>query len=353
MSAKGSTAPIDTSVKVPKSVLAAAAKADEIHKQAYQPDAPPPDPQSPPAPDPNTPPPTDNNAPPPDNSTPPPPDPNAEPPAPKTTDPEYVGSWKHRYDGMKGHFDRVSRENRLLADRLAQMEQTIATLQAPAPEPKAPVTPEQSLITDEDKATWGNEMLDVITRQAREAVRGELASKDNEIAELRRQVSGVTSYVAGNARENMISTLDEQMPKWREQNVDDKFKSWLSLPDAFSGAIRQSLLSQAWEQNNTPRVLAIFKGFLSEEAAVAPAAPAPVQPQTTGDKPALEDFAAPGRARTAATAQGASEPKPTITRDFITKFYVDVRRGVYAGKEQEKDRIEREIWAAQHEGRVR
>jgi hypothetical protein len=36
----------------------------------------------------------------------------------------------------------------------------------------------------------------------------------------------------------------------------------------------------------------------------------------------------------------------------IAKFFNDVKQGKYKGKEAERDRIERDIFAAQREGRI-
>jgi hypothetical protein len=141
---------------------------------------------------------------------------------------------------------------------------------------------------------------------------------------------------------------------WRQVNVAPDFHSWLQLPDPFSGAIRHSLLSAAYEQNNTPRVLAFFNGFLAQEAALAPA-PEVAQPDAsvteTGKIP-LETFAAPGRAKTSA-APGAPAEKPTFTATQVSKFYADSASGKYRGREAEKDRIDAQIVEAGREGRIR
>lgn len=134
---------------------------------------------------------------------------------------------------------------------------------------------------------------------------------------------------AAQARRNLETTLDTQVPSWRDVNVAQEFHSWLALPDLFSGAIRHELLKAAYEQNDTPRVLAFFKGFLAQEAASAPAPYGQTQPApadaTQGDasgKIPLETFAAPGRAKTAAAPVAPAE-KPTFTHAQIAKFYAD------------------------------
>jgi hypothetical protein len=154
------------------------------------------------------------------------------------------------------------------------------------------------------------------------------------------------------ARDNMLGALDEKIPEWRDLNNDQNFLAWLRLPDPFSGAIRHDLLKAAYDQNQTARVQAFFQGFLAEEAAVAPANNAP--PARPGAAPArvpLEQFAAPGRAKSAAA--NAPAEKPIITRAQVTAFYADVAAGKYRGREAEKDANEAAIFSATNEGRLR
>jgi hypothetical protein len=90
------------------------------------------------------------------------------------------------------------------------------------------------------------------------------------------------------------------------------FHDWLKLPDSFTGAIRHKLLTAAYEQNQTPQVLAFFNGFLAQEAALAPVTPGAPAPAADGKIP-LDTLAAPGRAKTAAA--NAPVEKPTFTTD--------------------------------------
>ena len=43
----------------------------------------------------------------------------------------------------------------------------------------------------------------------------------------------------------------------------------------------------------------------------------------------------------------------TYSPEDIRRFFDDVRTGKYKGREQERSRIERDIFAAQREGRIR
>ncbi|RZN09640.1 hypothetical protein CWO91_16565 [Bradyrhizobium genosp. SA-3] len=248
---------------------------------------------------------------------------------------------------MEGRYKRAENDIRALSDQVAHLQTLVAT-QPTAPEPKE-LQP-QSLLTPEERTEYGDEFLNVVGKRAKEELSTEFMTIKQQLDQLTQRLEGSTKITAAQARRNLEATLDSEVPDWRDINVAPEFHQWLSLPDLFSGAIRHSLLKAAYEQNDTPRVVAFFKGFLSQEAALVPATePAP---GATPDKIPLETFAAPGRAKTAA-ASGAPAEKPTFTHAQIATFYTDVRRGAYRGREQEKDRIERQIVEAGREGRIR
>jgi hypothetical protein len=265
---------------------------------------------------------------------------------------EEGGDWEHKYKSMKGRFDRLNEQVRMLSEQLslAQHQQ-----QAPHLSHKEAEAPPQKLITPEEERDYGTEFLNVVAKRAKEEFTPEVTRLERKVAELEAKLGNVGTKVATDARGRMEAFLDDKIPNWRGVNYDPKFLDWLKLPDAYSGVIRHDLLKTAYEQNRTPQVLAFFEGFLSEEAAVDPAkfngaSKAVVQPATP--KPSLEDFAAPGRAKTAAGSSPPAE-KPIITARQIDQFYADERRGVYRGRDADKLAIENMIFEAGREGRVR
>jgi hypothetical protein len=339
-------APIDPNVKLPPAVLRNSAASSAAHDRAYKPEQVP-DPNAPP-PDPNAP--ANPNAPAPIAAAP------VAPPAPEPDE----GNWETRYNRMKGRFDKsqqtIDQQQGTIASqgqRLNNLEAMLANMSAAAPAP-APASPELSsstLVTADERNAYGDEMLDVIGRRAMEAVRPQLAALEQENADLKRQLGGVASHVAGDARQKMIERLNHEVPNWHAQNNDANFLAWLRLQDPFSGAIRAELLRTAFDRNEAGRVLAFFKGFLTEEATVAPAAPA--APAPSSDRPGLDAFASPGRAKSAPAAPGSAAEKPIITRAQISQFYADVNLGKYAGQDEKKASDERMIFEAQRDGRIR
>lgn len=277
----------------------------------------------------------------------------AETQAPQQAQPEGEESWEHKYKSMHGRFLRSQETIRQQADTIQNLQGVIATMQtAPAPASQIPDLDAEKLITPEEANDYGEDFLKVVGKKAREELAPVIKGYQAKIAELEQKLNGVSGAVQQSSQEKLLSKLDENMPKWRELNTNEGFLEWLRLPDPYSGAIRHDMLKAAYAQGNPSRVLAFFKGFLAEEAAVAPAGAEPDPKATTVNKVPLETLAAPGRAKTAASAPAPAE-KPIITRAQIAAFYADLAAGKYRGRDAEKNRAETMIFEAQRDGRIR
>ena len=101
-----------------------------------------------------------------------------------------------------------------------------------------------------------------------------------------------------------------------------------------------------------------FRRFLTDQASYGPANGGP-QPgngaltagsYVTTPQVDLLSLAAPGRAKVGQTQ--VTPDKPTFTVAEIKQFYTDSANGKYAGREQEYNNIQQEIFAAGREGRV-
>jgi hypothetical protein len=331
--------PIDPNVRVPSAVRRAAADIDARYAAAA------PTPSADPTPAPAAP-----VAP----AADPTPTPAADPaPAPAPAEPI---NWEHRFNSMKGRYEKERADKLALSEQLAQTQTLISQMHT-APAPVTPETPAElradSFLPPEVVNEYGEEFLGVVGKKAKAELAPELDGLRQQLTSIQKQLEGNATASKATARHNMLATLDRDLAEWRTINVAPEFHSWLALPDEFSGAIRHELLKAAYEQNNTPRVLAFFRRFISDEAALDPAATP--QPDTTGaqpDKIPLADLAAPGRAKTAAAGSAPVE-KPTFTHAQIAKFYTDVSAGKFRGRDDERSRIERQIFDAQREGRIR
>jgi hypothetical protein len=187
---------------------------------------------------------------------------------------------------------------------------------------------------------------------------------NEEIHRLRAQM-GHVQQETGNAFLNRMNTsLESMVPRWAELNKDPRFIQWSQLPDIFSGAIRKSLMQEAWNSGDPPRVAAFFQAFLAEDAATNPqdggrqstpppsrmvVSDTPMNPGTPGAPLDLASFAAPGRAH---SVGGTPAEKPVYTSADISRFYEDVKLGRWRGREQQQRAVDQDIMQAQREGRI-
>jgi hypothetical protein len=195
------------------------------------------------------------------------------PPAPAAPqEPQQPVDWENRYNSMHGRFREASNQLQQATSRIEALENMLASVQA-APRAPAPPT-SQKFITSKDEEEMGPEMIDFARRVAREEI-APLTSLQQELADLRQQVQGTSQTMQMTARERMHADLDSSMPNWQTVNHDPEFHAWLALQDPLSGVSRKKLVTDAYAQNNSARVLAIFNRFVSETAAYRPASSNP------------------------------------------------------------------------------
>lgn len=332
--------PIDPNVRVPESVTRAAQAAENIHKQAYNVTEPAPAPAPEPAP-----------APLPDVD-------NFNGPADKQSLQD--SEWARRYNSMYGRYTALQRtmggmeeQMRQMAVELTRTQELVQTAHAGTTLPKPTLGHDHSnLITDEDREQYGDSLIDLARRAAKDAMTPEMDA-------LRQENARLTNQVRSTGKRELFATLDRQVPNWRAVNKSVQFNSWLRLPNVYTGAIRGSMLKAAVDGAEAPKVIALFQDFLAEAAAtgqLAPAAPVEQQPNTGAPRiPAvnLESLAAPGKARPASGETQMPTDKPIYSRAQISQFYRDSNRGLYAGREAEYRAQEADFQAAMREGRIR
>jgi hypothetical protein len=263
---------------------------------------------------------------------------------------------------MKGRYDQSAAQQQQLSTEISNLHRLIAEMESAPHAPQQQTNAPQRFVSPEEENDFGKEFLDVVGKRAKEEFVTEISSLKAQIEGLTRQLQGVAGTVTHDARTKMYVVLDANVPQWKELNNDPEFNSWLDLPDTFSGAIRRNLLNAAYERHDANRVAAFFKGFVSNEAAPTPATAGQATevtsagnpPTQDSKRPGLEQFAAPGRAKTAAAASsGTPVEKPTITRAQVSQFYADVTAGKYRDDPALKKQRETEIFTAQGEGRIR
>ena len=267
-------------------------------------------------------------------------------------------TWERRFRTIQGKYDaevpRLSSDLRTLQERLATVTAEMDRIKAQKTEAPKPKTP---LVTDKDTEAFGSDLIDLIDRKAREVadalVDARVGTLEGENQKLRDQLGGVSERQASNDREAYFAKLAAQVPDFEALNVDQGFMDWLADKDPLSGFPRQEYLNKAWAAFDAAHTATLFNAYkqLKAPASPAPVTPAPQDPVSQA-KQQLQRQVAPNKSKLSADPTSSTPTKVWTTQD-IERFYADVRRGVYHGKEDLRVQVESEIDQAVAQGRVR
>ncbi|MCK5318039.1 MAG: hypothetical protein KAJ55_08995 [Anaerolineales bacterium] len=356
---------------LPQAVQAAAARADELIEEqaklaaAQQPapvelvEDPPTDPPAPEDP------PTDPPAP-------------ADPP-PTTVD-EALAAAEHKYKVLQGKYNaevpRLTRQAQEQEQGLRDMRQQLTNTQTllaslnqgnAAPQPNAGAsapTPPQRLVKDDEIREFGPDLYDFIQRAAKEAVdvQGLTQPLEQRLSLAEEAVQTTVNSQVREAEIKVHATLDAEAPKWREQNEDPEFLAWLEEVDPYTGARRGEILTQAYQNHDSSRVVAFFNGFLNENAAITPQPPAPApaddllnpDPAPPEGLP-LEGLIAPGTPKSGSDGGAPNEAgKRVWNRPQVVALYAKINEFTKKGTPAPKalQELEADLIRAQGEGRI-
>ena len=336
--------------KVPKAVADQAARADEfISKQAEgktEPPAPPlaivpppaaPNPSEPPAPAPAAP--ADTVVVPPAAIP-----PSTEPPAADTAQlakdvealKQEAATWRHRYEVLQGKYNtEVAQGNQKLAELSRQVEEVTKQL-AKTPET---LTPDEQKAADAFKVfreelgeeAWKG-MLSEVMRQVKATI------KPAEPA----PAPAPAATPPATPEEIFVSILTEQVPDWRQLNVEPGFRTWLETSAPYN---LTPLVQLAYQNMRLDEMVKFFTDYKKTKQAPAPAAPAAAPVNKAAE------FVSPAAGSPTAVAPGTTA-ETVITRATIKKFYDDKRAGLYKGREKEEQAQEAAINKALSERKV-
>ncbi len=264
--------------------------------------------------------------------------------------------YKKRYDVLQGKYNKELGQMRQQLNQQAQQNSQLqaqlnqvltAQAVAAAAPPAAPVPPEArfaGIVSDKEREEYGTELIDMVARIAAATGAPEVQKLRQDVDGIRTTVGNVAQHTAEQARQDVYDSLHRDIgDKWVEINNSDEFVAWLQGTDVFSGASRHSALTQAFETNNAPRVVGIFKAYIDGNTA----------PGSTSRTPAVarETLIAP------APGQGGNGAAPGATggriwsEQEITDFYHRAQRKRIP--EAEYVATQKEISKALAEGRVR
>ena len=264
-------------------------------------------------------------------------DPTAAPVSARPAEP-VQDDWKHKYSVLQGMFDKSRSEN---ANRITQLENQIGVLTTMAAQPTThqdtfhPDIPPQNLnygLTEEQiEEIGGQEFVDAIGKISSAGAAGEIASLKQELGSIKESQTETLEDI-------FYARLSELSPHWRAINKDDRFNEWLNEGEGLSGIARNNFLINAYDNRDAETAARYFNQF----AELLPTEPG-LNPDALTDF--IPDFTGGGGPTSNTT--GA-----IYTPASIQAFFKDRGLGKFKGREDEAAAIERDIFAAQKEGRI-
>lgn len=273
----------------------------------------------------------------------------------------------HKYKVLQGKYNaevprlqkanvHLEDQNRDLNQRILNVEGMLASLAATKDTPPEPKKPELPDVTDEERAQFGDDLIDLMERVAKRATVPEMKDRIEEISKTVQQQGEKLAHseqdVAESRRRDTVSALATAVPNWAAQNDDPKFLGWLNEVEPSAGVPRGRLLTEAFRANDADRVIWFFKSFQGENATVTGETTPGIIPEPQSK---LDDLVAPGTPKTGSVVAPNESGKRVWTRADITALYAQKNEFIKRGKKVPDDlvKLERDLFKAQHEGRLR
>jgi hypothetical protein len=263
------------------------------------------------------------------------------------TKPDGEDLWKQKYKTLQGMYDaevpRLHSQVKDLSGELEALKNQVLESQkaADAAEKQAAHEARVNLVTDDDRQEFGDELIEVQRKVAREETADLIArfeALEAENAQLKQQLDDTGARVVTASFEQRLTQL---VPDFAEVNVDPRWINWLNEEDPMLRGPRMTAAQAAYAEGDAEGVahfVTLFKESLQ-----------PVDTEDSGRAQELENQIQP-------STSGASLPPQnqpgTLTDADIRAMFTKVMSLNAAGRLDEARKLEAEIDAAYQEGRV-
>ena len=185
---------------------------------------------------------------------------------PREQDPGY---WKARYESSLGAFrvDKARLEGTIdgLNGRITDLEQQLANRQPATPVIDPAKMKLEEFFSPDEVKEFGPDAL-------RSLMGGVVKVVAQQVGATVKPIESRVRTLAEDGKDRrykqfLADVADPRtgVPNWQAVNADPAWLAWLAQPDEVSGIERQQLLNKAHANMDAPRVIAIFKSFLSTQ----------------------------------------------------------------------------------------
>jgi hypothetical protein len=254
---------------------------------------------------------------------------------------EELKQLKQRYSSLRTHHDglvyQLRKENASLKESLAGLQTKMAELMKKAQKHD---DTHDDLFTEEEKAILGPEAVAAMAKATRKVVDSKVSTIQKELEEERlyrqQQQLAEADRSKKEASDILRRRLASLVPGFEELDVDPNFHKFMEQADPFSGLARVQLFNNAVASGDVGRVAEFFVEY---QRATAPPKSNPMEKRITptGSTPSVSE-------------SGSKSEK--LTWAYVDRFYSDVQKGKYRGKQRLQDEIEARIDRAISRGEV-
>jgi len=254
-------------------------------------------------------------------------------------------TFKQKYSTLLGKYEaevpRLHQQVREMNEVTKQLQDEIAALKVKPTKPKEKV----SLVTDEERAEFGEELLDVQRRIAKEVsheYEERFEQQESVIKELQDQLAKTGNQIG---EVGFSQRLAQLVPDFAEVDQDERWMKWLNEHDPMLRGPRRSQAQAAFDAGDAEAVahyVNLWKKTLAE----------PTEPEKPVVQAELEKQVAPTRSANSVKQPTNQNSKIYSAKEMDAawnKLSLMMRRG----KLEEAAKLEAELSAAYTEGRVR
>ena len=263
-----------------------------------------------------------------------------------TSPTDVADEFEQKYKTLRGKYDaEVPRLHSQVKDLTAKLNNLAESLAA---KPKEPTKPKEkvSYVTDEDRAEFGEELINVQRRVAQEVSQeyeGRFEQQSEIIAQLQQQLKQTGNQVGEMSFTQKLAAL---VPDFASVDNDERWVAWLNEHDPMLRGPRRDQAAQAFNTGDAEAVahyVKLFRETLEPEV--------PHERQTRQAE--LEKQVAPNRSANSANTKSVGKDVKIYSEREIAAAWTKIRTLNTRHKYDEAQKLEADITTAYLEGRVR
>lgn len=273
--------------------------------------------------------------------------------------PKEPDSLEHKFKVLQGKYNKevvevrnaLQSENTRLKDQVASATMQISELKKMVDElieqskskPPAPVEM-SSTLSDDDRATLEKEdispeVVNVINKLINAAVENGTKPLADRVGNTEKTVIEQRTM---SFQDKVLSGIKQQTGKtYEEINGDAAFSAWLDQPLPYVGITRRNVGERASKDGDSATFIQLYVDFVNSSG----------NPSKVKKPNPLEKEIEPESSNATETPLTYQQDK-AWTRAEVAKFYTDVTKGLYAGKEAEANKIDESIKLADSRGLI-